>query len=557
MAIVVGILAGYASIGFRGLIGLIQNISLNGKIKFDMISMLDHGYGWGIIFLPAIGISISAILVHYFAKEAKGHGVPEVIDAVLTRGGVLRSRVIAVKTLASSMTIALGGSAGREGPIVQIGSAMGSVLGQFFKLKPKILKILVGCGAAAAIAASFNTPVGGVIFAIEVIVLEFKTRSFVPLVIAAVMATVISRVHIGNDPAFDLRGFNYVLTSPVELIFYVGLGIICGFTGVFFTKIIYGLEDFFDYVKVHFIAKAALGGLLVGVLGYFYPEVFGVGYDSLEKILRSEAPINRMLSLVGVKMLAVGITLAAGGSGGVFSPSLFIGAMVGGSYGYLINKIFPGYSEFFGAYALVAMAALFAASCRATFTAIVILFEMTLDYELILPLMLVCVIADQVATVLSRDSIYSLKLKRKGVTYRSDLGINILAVTKARDIMTETKKIIFATPKMSVKNCYQQLLKTGHPIFPVLDEAQILLGFITSADIHREMHDTHPDTEIIEVMQTALHTVYPNNSILDVLKLADTSIEGSHFFVIESKQVRRLHGIISGRDVARIASADE
>ncbi|MCB0355606.1 MAG: chloride channel protein, partial [Bdellovibrionales bacterium] len=371
MAILVGILAGYAAIGFRYLIGFFQNTILHHQLDWHLISPLDHVRGYWIFVILPMGLLISTLITYFFAREAKGHGVPEVIEAVMTRSGRIRKRVVALKALASSITIACGGSVGREGPIVQIGSAGGSAIGQLLNLEPKLLKTLVGCGAAGAIAATFNTPIAGVIFAIEIIVLELKTKSFVPLVISSVFATVVSRLYLGNEPAFYVP--EYRLSGPNELIFYLALGILSGILGVIVIKSVYGFEDFFDNLKVPFWTKPLIGGLILAALATIFPQTMGVGYDTVTEVLQQKSSLTIMASLVFLKIFATSLTLASGGSGGVFAPSLFIGAMLGGTYGYLVNLYFPDVTAGYGAYALVGMAALFSATGRATFTAIVIL----------------------------------------------------------------------------------------------------------------------------------------------------------------------------------------
>lgn len=503
------------------------------------------------ILLPPMGLAIVAWLVNTFAKEAKGHGVPEVIQAVLSQGGKIRARVVAIKAVASAITLASGGSLGREGPIVQIGSAAGSTLGQFFKLNPKHMKILVGCGAAAAIGATFNTPIAGVIFAVELIVLELRAKSFVPLVIASVFATMISRYHLGNEPAFNVP--SYTLTQPSELIFYLGLAVLAGLVGAFVIHALYWIEDLFDGIDVHYLLKAVFGGLLIGLVGYRYPQIFGVGYETISDVLNETLTIQLMASLVALKILMMSITIAAGGSGGIFAPSLFIGAMLGGSYGWILNQFFPYTTAGYGAYALVGMAALYAATTRATFTAIVILFEMTLDYEIILPLMFVCVIADQISIKLSKSgTIYSIKLKRKGLNFLNEFGVNIFAITPISEIMT--KELVVVKDHMKLKEAHEILVDHPHVVYPVVNEGGILLGQVKLLDLEEGLQERGEDAEVNDFMRGTPAVVYPNESALNSLKKLEKSRDPR--IVVVDRNTKKLLGIVSPTDFVRLSTKE-
>lgn len=549
LAIIVGIGTGYGAMGFRYFIGFLQNVVLHNNWDYHMVSPLQHvRENWLFVILP-LGLLISALVTKYFASETKGHGVPEVIEAVWTKGGRIRKRVVALKALTSGITIASGGSVGREGPIVQIGSALGSSLGQIFNMQPKLLKTLVGCGAAGAIAATFNTPIGGVIFAIEIIVLELKTKSFVPLVISSVFATVVSRLHLGNEPAFFVP--EYALKGPKELVFYLILGLLAGVVGVLVIKILYGFEDYFDYnLKIPFWAKPLLAGVILAAIARQYPEMMGVGYDTITSVLQQNSEFSLMLALVFIKIISMSLTLAGGGSGGVFAPSLFIGAMLGGSYGYMVHQWFPDITSSYGAYALVGMAALFSATGRATFTAIVILFEMTLDYSIILPLMFVCVTADQMAWFLSKESIYSQKLRRKGLNFVTDISVNVMSMTLVKDIMTT--ELHNAYSNMTVQEASDKLLHYNHSVYPVVDPQSTFNGMISQNRLS-ELVLSQPQSLLSEVMEEVKAVVAPENTVFEAL----TKIEASRdprVFVVDPK-TRKLLGIVSPIDFVRLSSS--
>ncbi|MCB9091610.1 MAG: chloride channel protein [Halobacteriovoraceae bacterium] len=549
---VVGVAAGLGAVIFRYLIGFFQNLIFHKQIDYHLISPAGHQHGAWVILIPMVGFIVVSYIIEWFASEAKGHGVPEVIEAVMNKGSIIRKRVVAIKALASSITIATGGSVGREGPIVQIGSASGSAIGQFFKLSRTNLKTLVGCGAAGAIAATFNTPIAGVIFAVELIVLELKPKSFVPLVISSVFASVVARSFVGYEPAFLVPEYTFV--NSTELVFYLILGVLAGFIGALVIKVLYAIEDLFDNADVPFIVKPALGGLIIGSMGYFYPQIFGVGYETVSDVLQQHSTFGIMFALIFLKIFAMSITLASGGSGGVFAPSLFIGAMLGGAYGYLIHFYFPDISAGYGAYALVGMAAVFAATSRATLTAIVILFEMTLDYPIILPLMFVCVISDQVAIFLTGDnSIYSLKLKRKGLNFINDMSVDTLKLTPIRAIMT--KKLEVLEDNMNVEDAYNLLQKSNHAIYPVVNSKGILMGIIQAEEIDYLYKKDELKYKIFEKMRNAPQVVYEDEMINHVLKKIEAGRD-PRVLVVNSK-TRKLVGIVTPSDFLRWHSLRE
>ena len=407
-ATLIGVGAGFGAIIFRWMITFFENIFFTqGQ---HTLAFLGSYY---VVIIPTIGGVIVGLIVYFFAREAKGHGVPEVMLAVAIGGSRIRPRVAAIKALVSSICIGSGGSVGREGPIVQISSALGSTIGQLFRLSEDKIRILIACGAAGGIAATFNAPLAGIFFGLEVILREYGTRYFSSVVLSAVTATVISRTFLGSSPAFVTPP--YELLSSYDIIFYFVLGLLAAIVGRLFIKVLYKCEDLFDAINMPSYLKPALGGLLLGLIGLYFPQIFGVGYPSIEKTLNGQLGPFLVFGLIGLKIIATSLTLGSGGSGGVFAPSLFIGAMLGSSFGSFLHLLFPGISVSPGAYALVGMAAVFAGAAQAPISAILILFEMTGDYKIMLPLMIACVISTLVVKWISSDSIYTMKLSRRGI----------------------------------------------------------------------------------------------------------------------------------------------
>ncbi len=418
-AVVVGLLTGLGAVVFNHLIGFVTQFSF-----VQIAPAFGFFSRYYVIIVPAVGGLLVGPLIYYFAHEAKGHGVPEVMLAVATQGGRIRPIVAVIKAIASAITIGTGGSAGREGPIVQIGSALGSTVGQALHLSDDRVRTLVACGAAGGIAATFNAPIAGAVFAIEVIVSDFAVGNFASIVISAVTASVISRVFLGADPAFLVP--HYAMVSAWELVFYAVLGILAAVVGTAYVLLLYRIEDIFDDWKIRDYLKPAIGGLAVGAIGLLAPQTFGGGYDIIGQALLGQMAWTFLLVLVLLKIVATSFTLGSGGSGGVFAPGLFIGAMLGGAFGQGISHLFPVITASPGAYALVGMAAVFSAAARAPLTAILIVFEMSGDYRIILPLMLATVIGTFLAEKLNKESIYTLKLVKRGIRLAQGRDIDVM-----------------------------------------------------------------------------------------------------------------------------------
>ena len=477
LAIFIGVLGGFGAIGFRLLIRAFERISYgSGPDLVDIV--LSIPWYWKVL-IPAIGGSVVGPLIFFFAREAKGHGVPEVMEAVAMRSGVIRKRVVIVKSLASAVCMGSGGSVGREGPIVQIGAAIGSALGQILSVSGNRLRNLVGCGAAAGIAATFNAPIAGAIFALEVILGEFEMGTFGPIVLASVMATVVSRAFLGNYPAFNIPQYN--LVSIWEIPAYLVMGFLAGLVALLFTKTLYKSEDLWDELKVPEYVKPALGGLAIGSLSVFFPQILGVGYETITVALLGRVPWFLLFILVFVKIAATSLTIGSGGSGGIFAPSLFIGAMMGGIYGHIVHHLFPYVTASSGAYSLVGMGAIVAGTTHAPITAILIIFELTDDYHIILPLMMTCIVSALTASQLKRASIYTMKLLRRGIDVRAGKEVNILKSLLVRDFMV--RDVVIVSEIMSLDSLLHLIKESTHLYFPVLNSKEELVGIISLRDI--------------------------------------------------------------------------
>jgi CIC family chloride channel protein len=556
-AVIVGIGTGLGAVAFRY---LIQGVEWLGYYWFPAITT-----SWGkayVILIPAIGGLIVGPLIYFFAREAKGHGVPEVMEAVALRGGRIRPIVAIVKSFASAITIGSGGSVGREGPIVQIGSALGSSLGQKLGLSDDRIRNLVACGAAGGIAATFNAPIAGVVFALEIILGEFSVKYFSSVVVSAVTASVIGRAVFGNIPAFYIP-VDYGINSLWEFAFYPILGITAAIVGVFFVRLLYWSEDVFKkWKQVPEWVQPAIGGIMLGILALSYPlitglswdripQVYNVGYDIIESALASQLALGTALLLLVLKMIATSLTLGSGGSGGVFAPGLFMGAMLGTAFELIVNSLFPGIAAPPGAYALVGMGAFFAATGHAPLTAVLILFELTGDYKIMLPLMLTVVIATLLAQkLLKGESIYTLKLTRRGVHLQHGRDIDVLQGVLVNEVMTQDVNTI--TYNMNLKELSHIFNQTRHHGIAILDIHGKLWGLVTISDLERAVNNGLPlsKTTVAEIgtPYQKLILAYPDESIGDALNKMSQRGFG-RLPVVSKEDPSHLVGIIQRRDI--------
>ena len=497
--------------------------------------------------IPAAGGLIVGPLIYFFAREAKGHGVPEVMAAVALRGGVIRMRVVALKALASAISIGTGGSVGREGPIVQIGSAMGSSIGQALKVPASQLRTIVACGAAAGISATFNAPIAGALFAAEIIVGNFAPAQLSPIVISSVVATVVSRAVLGNVPAFPVPP--YALVSPFELFPYMIVGLIAGFVALAFMLTLYASEDVFDRIPIPEWSKAMVGGLMVGAIGIAYPSVFGVGYSTIGAALMGTLPLVTMGVLVIAKIAATSITIGSGGSGGIFAPSLFLGAMTGGFFGSIVHGLFPESTASSGAYALVTMGAVVAAATHAPITAIIMIFELTQSINIIPPLMAACVVSTLVTTFLQRDSIYTMKLRRRGIDLFEEQNTNVLRSLYVHDIIDREPETLTASANLAI--VVDRALTSDHTEYFVLNNRDELIGTIFLRQLTRmlvEQEVLGPLVIASDLLEPGLPTVTENED-LDVVMQLFSHGTAEEIAVVDAKNAKKLVGSVHKHDV--------
>ena len=514
IAVIIGVLAGFGSVGIQELIIIFKRIFWQGEYSLEFVKNV--AWYWKLI-IPMSGGIIVGLIIQYVAKEAKGHGVPEVMEAITLRNGIIRPRVVIAKLFASSIYIASGGSVGREGPVIQIGSAIGSAVGQFLRVNARRMRTFVACGAASGIAAAFNAPIAGALFASEVILGDFAIAQFSAVVISSVMATVVSRHFLGDFPAFVVP--QYHLESPYELVFYVLLGFLAGFVAFLFIKTLYKSENIFDNLNWPEYVKAGIGGLGIGIIALQFPEIFGVGYETIDSALQNNLIWKIALVLVFIKLFATSLSLGSGGSGGIFAPSLFLGAMLGSFFGTFISWLFPSLDIFPGAYALVAMGGVVAAATHGPIAAILIIFEMSNDYKIILPLMITCIIATILAMRLSKESIYTLKLKLRGINLFEGREINVLKSLKVKDVFSKNVELI--TEQESYPTTIEKISNSPHSIIYVVDDNRKLLGTVSLNEVRRNMQDYETLKHLLivkDIMEATPPVVSLDTSLDEVMK---------------------------------------
>lgn len=548
-ALAVGIGAALGAVIFRRLIEGVQVLAYEGldRLLADIIPC--H-----LLVIPAVGGLIFGPLIYRFAREAKGHGVPEVMEAVALRGGRIRPRVAVVKALASAICIGTGGSVGREGPIAQIGSALGSTIGQLLNLSDERVRSLVACGAAGGIAATFNAPIAGSIFALEVILGQFQSVYFGTVVISAVVADVIAHAFEGDVRAFAVP--EYTLASPWELPLHILMGALLAVASVAFSRLIYLSEDLWEKIRIPEYLKPALGGVLLGGVGMLtfktdgFPWVFGVGYSTISQALFGQLAIKVMLLLFVFKVLATILTLGSGGSGGIFAPSLYMGAMLGGAFGQIVHQFLPDITAPVGAYALIGMAAFFSGAAHAPVTAILILFEMTGNYQIILPLMLTTVMGTLISRLISRESIYTLKLSRRGIHLQQGQDIDVMQGVTVGEVMTTDVDVV--SLNMSLDELAKKFAQTRHHGFPVVDSSGALAGVVSIQDLDLALAaGPIKGITVADMATTAeLLVAYPNEPMWKALRRMGARDIG-RLPVVEQEGSSRLVGLVRRSDIVR------
>ncbi len=490
LALVLGALAGLGAVFFRWLIGFETGIIWSGS---GFLEQYQQASVWLKVGVPVVAGLVMGPLLAFFAPEVRGPGVPEVMSALALRDGIIRHRVTLIKSLATATFIAAGGSVGREGPIVQIGSSIGSSLTQLFRLGPDHRRLAVACGAAAGIAATFQAPMAGTMFAVEVLLFDLEVSSLSNIVIAAVTGTVVSKLFWSDETVFHIPFFT--LAHPAELLLYFGLGIAAGLFSLLFMAFVFGLTRFLENHRVPVWLTPVLGGLVVGVVGLVKPEALGVGYATINDILHGHVVFAGAVLLLLAKLVTTSACVGSGMSGGIFAPSLFLGAALGSMIGSAAQLIWPDMPLSPAHYGLVGMGAVVAGTTLAPITAILTIFELTYNYEIVLPLMTACIPAIIVVRLLHGHSIYETKLLMQDIRIVRGHDANRLRQMKIKDYLSPD--FPFLRTRTPFHDLVSEILNSPYPHFVVLDEQDNLAGILTLRDIRALLADPTASKEDI------------------------------------------------------------
>lgn len=557
----VGLIAGVVAYALYHLIGFFTNLFFFHKISASFHSARDNHLGLLVILVPVIGGLIVGVMAKYGSAKIKGHGIPEAMEAVLVSRSRIEPRVAILKPISAAIAIGTGGPFGAEGPIIQTGGALGSLVGQVFHTTAAERKVLLGCGAAAGMSATFNTPIAGVILAIELLLFEFKSRSFIPLVIASTLATAVHMRLLGPGPMFAVGPVDFGV--PHALPFYLLLGVLCGLAAYTFSKSLYWVEDQFDKLPIDPLWWPAIGALMLGIIGYFVPRVLGVGYDTIGDILHASLAWKLLLLVMFAKAIALLVSLGSGTSGGLLAPMFMSSAALGGLYAIGMNWVFPDAHLAAGAFALVAMGAVFGAASRAAFTFIIFAFEITRDYNAVLPLMLVTVIAEGIALLLMpKSSIMTEKLARRGLLIHQDYETDILQhVAVAETMDTEPPTIV---EDMRVREVADRITRhdpaiSKHQGIFIVDAEGNLQGVLTRRDVLRALdEDPTRDATVLEAGSRDLVVSYPDETLNQAAaKMLRHNI--GRLAVVDRANPQKLVGYLGRREVmaARLRRLDE
>jgi chloride channel protein, CIC family len=519
LAALVGVLAGIIAYLLYDLIALFTNLTYYHTWSLHFRSPEHTQIGLWIILMPAVGGLVSGFMAKYGSRKIRGHGIPEAMEAVLTSRSRIEPKVAILKPLSAAIGIGTGGPFGAEGPIIQTGGAFGSLVGQLISTTAAERKVLLACGACGGMAATFNTPIAGVILAIELLLFEFRARSFIPLVIASTLATSVRVVLFGQHSMFTMGNVDFDVLHGLP--FYLLLGVICGGAAIALTKSLYWMEDWFERLPLEELWHPALGMLAVGVIGFFVPRILGVGYDTISDILNGNLALKILVLVAVFKLVAVLISLGSGTSGGLLAPTFMWSSAMGGAFAMGVNALFPGAHLSPGAYALVAMAAVFGAASRATFALIVFAFEITRDYNAILPLMLACVIADLIALRYLPNSIMTERLARRGLHVPGEYEASVLHMVRVSEVMTTDVQPISA--EMTVRDLAARMARS-EPGFnlsvglPITGKDGLLVGVVTQGDMLRALeNDPEGRATVLEAGSDAPIVAYPDEYVHDAL----------------------------------------
>ncbi|MEA3416176.1 MAG: chloride channel protein [Thermodesulfobacteriota bacterium] len=544
-SVAIGILAAIGALFFRSLIEIFQNLFWASGSTF--LEKLINSPWWLKILVPVAGGLIAGPIITFWAPEAKGPGVPEVILSVARRQSTIRHRVTFLKSLVSSLLIGCGASVGREGPIVQIGASVGSSVAQVFRLSPDLRRVCLASGAAAGIAATFNAPIAGTFFAVEIILMEIEIAHISHIIISSIVASVLSRIFWGEFPAFIVAPFQ--LTNYWELSIYLALGLLAGVVAIFFVRLTYAIDGLFCRLRIAEWIKPAIGGLLLGLIALKLPHVMGVGYETVNLSLAGSLGLKMAVLLLFAKILATSLSIGSGMSGGIFAPSLVLGATLGTIVGIIANYLLPDLTLSPCHYALAGMGAVVAGATLAPITAILTIFELTYSYQIILPLMVACITSAIIVRLLFGYSGYEIKLLKQGINIVRGHDVGILRNLRATDFMS--KEFETLRDSTTLQSIADQVIQSPYPHFVVLNQRDELAGVLSLRDLRASLDKFEELKKIVvadDLMTKKVITLSAEDNLEAALHLFE-SHRVSFVPITDSANPKKVIGILKKDDL--------
>ncbi|AUW93185.1 hypothetical protein BXT84_03805 [Sulfobacillus thermotolerans] len=542
LAMVTGVVGGVGAIVFRWMIHVVHTLLIGDTLSAGHLGLVVLG--------PAVGLVLVSLITHYGAPEVKGHGVPQILEALALHGGKIRPRVGLFGIIAPAVTIGSGGSVGREGPIALIGAAFGSTMAQLLKLSEKYTTLLLAAGSAAGIGATFNAPIAGGFFGLEIILGSYQMGAVVPIFLASVTGTTIFDAIMGSRAVLQTPPYHVI--NHFALLFMIGLGLIMALVAVLYTKGLTFSEDFFNHLHIPFWLKAVAGGLAVGIIGLFVPQILGVGYPTMHLALTNQILWGGLIVLFVTKFVATLLTIGAGGSGGVFAPSLFLGGMVGGAFGHLLYAISPQLAPHPSIYAIAGMAALFAAAAQAPFVAITILLEITGDYHLTAPVMACAVISFLTYTYFTRDSMYTVKLHRRGIKILRGDDVRPMAVISVQTAMEPLGDVVIR-PSAEISEAWQKMTRLNRAFLPVVTRQSGLEGIVTMRDIVAAIQKQQPHLTVQDIVQPLPKPIASNASLDEAIRYL--SLYNVAVLPVQDSTTHKILGTITQASVLKAYNA--
>ena len=545
-AILVGFIGGLVAQGLLELIYLFTNLFFYGKWSFAITSPVHNHLGAWVILIPPVGGLLVGIMIYFWEPTLKGHGIPEAMEAVLIGKSKIRMRVGILKPLATAFAIGTGGPFGAEGPIIQTGAAFGSIFAQLIGLTPYQRRVLLAAGAAAGMAATFVAPFAGILVAIELLLFEFRARSFIPVAISSVVATAVAVHFRGWAPLFPTPAFS--LVSMQELWLFALMGMVMGLIGIAMIRVLFFLEDAFDRFPFQPAAiwAPATGALMLGLIGYFYPQVFGTGYDTIRDMLNDKLGTHALLGISAAKFAALVVSLGSGTTGGVFAPSLIVGGGVGAVYAQVWHHFLPHLVSDPALYSLVAMAAMFGGIARAPFTSIVFLFELSRNPNALLPLVVCVIVSDGLVRLFSEESIMTGKLVKRGLIVRQEYSVPVLLRARVQEVMRKNFTVV------STDDHVQAVIRDVSPeqvgIIPVIEGNGNLVGIIEAHDLLKGI-ESNP--QMREIMRQDYIVAHPGETVDEVSRdMVVHNVE--NIVVVEGNGLLKPIGVARAADILRL-----